>query len=471
MFALLTNPLLIVLGLVAGCCCFLWSARSWVAGIYLLTTAMMFGGIIALRIGSGGGALAVAFRDTFIVCPLYIAFYCSRAGVEALKRVPLEFLAALFVISFYLFVLALFNSGSSPILQTLIGLKVWLFYIPLLPIGIALAARPEALVGFLRFFLVIGIVPVGIGLLQVLLTQLMGYDAAIGLFYGSSAYDVTQGFGFIEDAGNIHRIPGTFSFAAQYGEYLFLYLTVAAIEANIEVDTRVRNFAIAAVYIGMLAGILSGSKGSLVTYTAMLGAFAGVGLISWRVLLLAPVGILVAIWAIASAGVNAGDLLASGLFYTGDYYNNFIFQQISDAMQYGAFGAGIGTSTGGARYATTGLVEGLNSMLGYESYYAKIIAELGWMGMVIFMPFLICIVLRVAASFLKCFSRPQHNLVAPCAIYLSLNLVMSFKGFVLDTDPANIFFWLTLGIMLEISSIAGTRSGAVSEIPELVPAE
>jgi hypothetical protein len=38
--------------------------------------------------------------------------------------------------------------------------------------------------------------------------------------------------------------------------------------------------------------------------------------------------------------------------------------------------------------------------------------------------------------------------IAPLAIYVLFNIAYSFKGFVIDTDPGNIFFWLALGLMI-----------------------
>jgi hypothetical protein len=55
-------------------------------------------------------------------------------------------------------------------------------------------------------------------------------------------------------------------------------------------------------------------------------------------------------------------------------------------------------------------------------------------------------------------------LIAPLAIYILFNLAYSFKGFVIDTDPGNVFFWLVLGLMLRLDRDLRASHGQPSEL-------
>ncbi|HZL59302.1 MAG TPA: hypothetical protein VFC38_06350 [Stellaceae bacterium] len=452
-FALL--PALLIGGLF-----FFRSLSNWQSGLHLLIAAMMFGGIIAVV--AANGAAAILFRDVFIVAPLYVGFAASRSGQAALGRLPLDLGLALFVVTAYLMI-SIFNPVDVPALQLAIGLKVWLFYVPFILVGIALAMRPERLFKTFRFFLLLGLVPCAIGLLQSVLVRIFGYETAIGLFFGDAGKAATQGYAYYEEFGGVYRIPSTFSFVGQYVQFLYLYLTIAVIAANADPDSRFRKLGNAAVYIALVAGIFSGTRGALLTYPGLIAVFACFGLVRRQVLWAAPIAMGVALLSANFANLDLTTLFYAGNDLTRYYAKDFIFQQISDALQYGALGNGIGSSTGGARYAIAG-GQDIGSMLGFESYFAKIAAELGFIGLAIYAAFLTLIALRALGYALNNRRRATNPIVAPLAVYLLFNLGFSFKGFVLDTDPANIFFWLALGIVVEINR------GYVRQSADLHPA-
>ena len=55
-------------------------------------------------------------------------------------------------------------------------------------------------------------------------------------------------------------------------------------------------------------------------------------------------------------------------------------------------------------------------------------------------------------------------LMAPLAVYVVFNLAYSAKGFVLDTDPGNIFFWLALGTLVGLDQEARRRRTADQDV-------
>lgn len=455
MLQTLLSPFVVILGTIIGGYCFFKSIASLPTALHLLVFVLFFGGIVATNLGSGG--IAIPFRDIFIVLPLYICVFTTRAGQIAATRIPVDLLLS---IVFFLVVMAvcLFSPSGPPLAQMAIGLKVWLFYIPFLAVGIALGHRPDLMTRLFRQILFWGAIACAVGLLQSLLVRILGYDAAMRLFFGEYASRVTQGFTRFDEAGGIYRIPATFSFAAQYGGFLCLYLTIAMIMINADPAQHIRRFARIAVFVAFLAAVLSGTRALVLVFPAMLAAYTLCGILSVRLLLLAPAGIAVVTTMLALAGADpvayffVGEKLAR--FYTSD----FIFEQISSALDNGLIGAGIGTVTIGARYlfGGTAIDEGWRDF--YESYFAKAAAELGWIGFAAIVAIFIVIATRAATTTRANFRRPENAVVAPIAVYIAYTIITSFKGFALDIDPGNIFFWLLLGLMVGVD---GARRHAV----------
>jgi hypothetical protein len=372
---LLSYPEVAVPLLLIGLYCALRSLTSWVTGIRLLTVVMVFGGIAGAR--AGVTALPIAFRDALIVLPLYVAFAASKAGREALARLPPALGLAVSVAVAWI-VLSLFNPQGVSGLQLLIGLKVWLFYMAFIVVGIGLATRPEAMFKILRTLLICGFAACAVGLLQAVLVRAIGYKQATSLFFGASASSVTQSFAEFAEGGGIYRIPGTFSFASQYVEFLFLFLIVTAIESNADPDLRYQRVARVGFYIGILAGLFSGTKAAFLVFPGLAALFLAFGLVRGRLAIGAPIALAVGALGIEAAKLDPLALAGFGLQQAQGYGQGFIFDQIEAAVRYGAFGQGIGSSTGAARFAAVG--PALGSQLGFESYYAKIAAELGTIG-------------------------------------------------------------------------------------------
>jgi hypothetical protein len=460
------NPLILLLLVILGSGFALSSLSSWVRALHLLIAVVLFGGIVGVRLGSG--ALPVAIRDVSIVLPLYAAFLTTRSGIDALARVPGEVALCFIAVVGWLAICTLNPQDvSGP--QLLIGLKVWAYYVPFVVVGIGLVRRSDAMFKTLRVLLVLGTVTCGVGVLQALLVRVIGYEPAIALFFGKAAFAVTQGFSSYQEGGGVYRIPATFSFGAQYVEFLFLYLTAAIMVANTDPDSRYRQLGQVAVYLALFAGVVSGTKGALILFPIFFGALFMCGLVKSRLVVAAPVAALIGGVALVAIGVDVAGLFSFGTKTTQHYLSGFVLEQIGDALGHGVFGEGIGSSTGAVRYVAVG--GGGVVQLGFESYYAKIAAELGAGGLAIFGMFFLVIAAKAVLIVLRYRWTAGNALTAPLAIYIVFNLVYSAKGFVLDTDPGNIFFWLALGLLfgldLELRSTRAVDEGIIPVDPPL----
>ena len=451
--------------LFGGLACALLSVSSWVTAVRLIVVLTLFGGIVALHLGSG--AIMIIFRDVFLVLPLYVAFLASPARLDGVGRMPAEIAMGLIFVVGYMG-LATLNTNATSLLQVVIGLKVWLFYIPFLAVGLALAARPNAMLAVLRTLLIFGAVACLIGLAQSFLVRVIGYQATMNFFFGSKAADVTQHFAWFQDAGGIFRIPGTFTFVTQYTNFLYLLLTVAAVEANADPSPRTRNLARVVLYLAALALLLSGSRATGLTVTAFFAAYFMFNVLQTGTLTLAPVAVIGGIALLQIIGFDPAALFSTGGRLLGFYSRSIVIQSVQDALQQGAFGAGIGSSTNAARYGAAAATR----YFGYESFYGKVAGELGVVGLVLMASFFLMLLIRISSEALKCRRHASNMIVAPIAIYLLYNIVTLFKGSTLDQDPANIFFWLLLGIGLGArrTVVASAVSAERATVPEALRA-
>jgi hypothetical protein len=436
---------ILVLGALVGGLAFVRSLTSLPAALNLLVIVLVFGGIVATNLGGGG--YAIPFRDLCIVLPLYLAAFASAAGRQALASIPLDLVFSLFFLLLVVGICVL-NPTPAPPAQIIVGIKVWLFYVPFLAIGILLAYRPDLLLGLFRAILFWGTIACGIGLTQAVLVRILGYEPAIHLFFGQNASRVTQGFTHFAEAGGIYRIPATFSFVTQYGGFLCLYLTIAMIEVNADPDPRLQRFAAVGVFIAVLAALLSGTRSLILVLPAMLAAYVVFGVLSKRLMLLAPAGIVLGVVLLAATAVNPLEYFFVGEKLASHYAGDFVFGQISDSLDSGFLGLGIGASTTGARYALGGTAIEDGPQVFYEVFFAKAAAELGWLGFVAIIVIFVIVAYRILLTALGNLRHRENAVIAPACVYIAYNLISSFKGSALDVDPANIFFWLLLGVVI-----------------------
>lgn len=456
MFDTALFPVVAAIGLMIGGYCFFRSLR-WEAALTFMVIALCFGGIAAVNMGSG--SYAIVFRDLFIILPLYIGFFGGAEGPRMLNLLPLDVLAMLVLLLTVIFI-CVFASPTN-VGEIAIGLKVWLFYVPLLAVGVALAARRDVLVRFLRVILLWGFAAATIGLIQSLLVRLVGYERTMEWFFGANAIKVTQDFTVFDVAGGIYRIPGTFSFVSQYGNFLYLYLVVTVIESNIDPDDQYKQIARIGVILATIAGVLCGVRQAIILFPATLAVFALGGLLSTRMLLIAPIGAAAGTAIIALSGLDLLEYFSVGRELAESATGHFIGEQLASGLDFGFLGAGIGSSTTAARYAMGMTVEAGPAAIGLESFYGKAGAELGWFGFITIAMLMATVVLRSVVSVLQHVTRPSHAIILPLAVFLVSVVISSFKGSPLDADPGNMFFWLFLGLMTGISRFGYDRDALV----------
>jgi hypothetical protein len=193
--------------------------------------------------------------------------------------------------------------------------------------------------------------------------------------------------------------------------------------------------------------LLSGSRGAFV-FTPLTLALAFLFDQGVPGLLAALCGTAVLSWTAAGAifGIALWHMygVVGGLF--ADYARSAAYGGLVQAIATAPLGMGTGTNTGAARYA----LADPDAFKGIENYYGKAAYELGMPGLLVVAGLFLTIIFlslkarrTMVAPDLRCGANALLAFLV--AIFLS-----SFKGWQIDLDPVNVYYWLFAGVLLKL---------------------
>ena len=425
----------------------------WQRGVYGLLVYLPFAGAVTLALYPWEGSAwlnPVLYKDWLFVLPAYAGFsgawILRRAVRPPVGRLPSALLMGLALVV----VGQMANPGVPSGLVALIGAKVWLFYLPLYPLAAALITTRRELIFLMRTLVILAVIPCVLGLAEYLLSQALGYRDVMEAIYGAAAYNATQEFTVREiGSGLIERIPSTFTFVAQYFGFTLAMMVPCYALGRLDSSSRWRRFAQGMLIITVVAGLLSGARAAFVFVPILLAlmytldrgiaGLARVGMYS--------AGVLAAGFAVSWVTAVALYEHVSDLFTL--YARGTAYNLLMEAITTTPLGNGTGTNTGPARYAFN-RPEMFNPI---ENYYAKATYELGIPGLLL--------VLAVFGALIWTGLKAHRHLIEPglraCSAALVAFLIAitlyNFKGWIIDLDPFNVYFWLFAGLLAKLSSL------------------
>lgn len=435
-----------------------WAAilRSWRWGVPALVAATPFSGLAIHAFHPS--ALPILYRDLLIVMPVYLAFACRgglaqgapwRSGLPA----SIQLCAATLAI---IVTAGMFNPSAGPALAVLIGAKVWLFYLPLLVIGYAWPRDRHDLVRLLRLFVLTALVPALLGITLWLSSTSLGYHRTMTFFYGPAAEEATQDFTWFYMGGFFYRIPATFQYTAQY--YGFTLFALVGIYMAIRLDPSAvwRRIARGTMGVLIVACFLSGSRGAFL-FTPMLlvlmpllgGRYASV--LRWLALIVAMLFVVYAF-----AGLDPIEMVGELRNLVILHGSTTAWGGLIDAWQRtGWFGAGTGMNTGAARHAVAGYVPDH-----IENWYAKALVEFGPAGLAVLLALMAALFIGGWRALARTADEPLRYAGAAIVAFIAVMALHNLKGWQLDLDPINAYFWLFAGLLFRLPEIARvSRSG------------
>ncbi|MGO1119635.1 hypothetical protein ACTL6U_13050 [Rhodovibrionaceae bacterium A322] len=447
------------------------SFARWRKGfVYLLWFITIAGGLSLMLRGTGLQLLGPLQKDFFFVLPLYMGFL--MAGRDMLDRVEVPpVVLALFAGFTLLVILQCANPSVYSPMVAAIGVKVWLLYIPLIYVAGAYLDDKDALVKLMRIMMLTAILPCAIGLFQWFLAGILGLKGAISLFYSEAgAKAATQGFVAFDYGGTFYRIPSTFSFATQYFAFTLTMIVPAMIVMRSDPEAKWRFIGRLVLLLVVAASILSGSRSAFVFVPFLIlailvcdGSIRGsIG----AIMLFPPV----LIGVVNLAGFDLLNILGQVSKLGAHYGSSIAAGGPLEAMALYPFGVGTGMNTGAARYALGGSTA-LTGIVTFESYYAKAIVELGFLGL-IFIAGIFAVLLLNGVGLRQRLRDPYLRGVAGAMIaFIGLIAVNSTKGWVLDIDPVNVYFWVFVGILFRLPGLDRQTSTAPSQTEVVRPVE
>ena len=442
------------------------SVLSWRLSVYLLLAYLPFAGIAIVATYPETQFANVA-KDLAFVLPAYLGFLLIESGrrwlFPGLPLVPAAVLSAIVV-------LECFNPHVPNWLVALIGLKVWLLYIPLLVLGYRLVQTPSDLKHLFATLLVIAAIPVLVGLVEAVVVDVLGEPQMVFQLYGRAASAATQNFAhFSYGARLIWRIPSTFSFVAQYFSFTSTLIVIGYGWWRL---SRHRWLGFLPLALIFLAGLTSGERGALIMLPILIVMIV---VLDGRAKIIAGViGIVIVLLAGAITLLGSGAELLGLVFRIGlsELYDTTVVGFV-ETLKLGVLGHGTGTATGASRLAFPGTFVLPRFYL--ESWWLRTVYELGLPGLAAAIVLFGSLVISGWRAVTTIADREVRAVGAAILAFLIWNLVYDLKGGLMDLDPINVYFWLLAGLLLRLGSglvgeglheMPSDQSGLVAESPK-----
>lgn len=473
-------PLLIV-AIIGGV--FTWAGvRDWRRALIGLLVFLPYSGLLIIAAYPATGP-ATLVKDFLFVIPAYVGFAATSLTRRSSEPMP-GFPLGIILVFAGLVVLELLNPTLPSLVVGLIGTKVWLMYIPMALLGYHLVRTKADLRRVLFVMCAAAVIPLVIGVIEGIIINTPRAAIVYG-WYGKAAGAVTQDFANVGGAtATINRVPSTFSFVAQY--YLFTISMVAVIYAYwrgfLSYSHRVAGIGALLFLLVVFASVVSGARGAIVAVPAMIFVMLLLDGVSIRQVIWMPV---VAVAALSFAALVFGTSLAPLLSNVWDHGVAELavntVQGFHQALSQTLVGLGPGVDTVAARYGLPtfnpyALVGGSVK----ESWWVKLVLELGLAGLAIGVALLGTIFVRAVALHRRLRDPQLRSVSAAIVTLFAFVLVSNFKASYLDLDPTNVYFWLLVGVLLRLPALdaaysrpttsSGRSSRSVKSMPSTVPA-
>ena len=431
--------------------------KDWKKAIYLLAFMVPYFGIIQINI-LGLTKLAALVQDITVILPIYFLFILAR-----LKKKDIQFYLPSYFKNFLLFFIVLvilftINPFFEPnLIVRLVGVKVWIFYLLFILIGFEFIENELELKKFCNFFAIVAIIPCVIGILQYLGSFYIDHRETMTFFYGGNdrlASMTTQNFGQFDWGGGIKviRLPSTFSYATQFSTFTLCAFIPALASVGFSKTPKEKYFYLMIIVLIILGSYSSGVRATSIYFLLFLIFLMLLQTRFYNVIILS-VGMIIILslvnWQAFPILRNIVLGVTEASAHNIETYLFFQHARYGELLSNYFFGAGVGSATPEARF----VVEGGKETIGliHEGYYQKVIKELGAIGLLVVVAFLIIIIYEIFFT-IKIVTNKKFFLFCSgvLAFYL-ICMIMVLKGASLFTKyPSNFLLYFFLGIVIKL---------------------
>ncbi|HSM82345.1 MAG TPA: hormogonium polysaccharide biosynthesis protein HpsL [Nodosilinea sp.] len=429
--------------------------------IYGLIIYLPFSGTVTYALG-GSGILQLAKDAIYIPALIGVMQFCRRTRqpliIPPLIKIPLLVLLGLSGLT-----LLVVNGGQQldaaggevPILIGVLGLKVLIGYVLIIPCIYYLLRDREDVYFLLRLQVVLILVCCGLGFMQFLMLRTGLCPGTIGtgedLFKASLEARCFVGGSLLyaPSQGQI-RLPGTFNAPWQWGWFL---ISSGFFAFGTAFSDRSPLWRIVGLASRAAVGVMAVVSGQRIALALVPATIVGLLILTGQVANLKrfiPIGIglgLILTVFMAQNPVVVNERWASfESRWAASPPHEFIVQQFQWAQQQqeGILGRGVGRATNAARiFGKTELV---------ETYHPKLLYEIGPLGLLATLALYLTL---TVATFRAYRSIKDPNLRGYGASMWVFVLFISIFPYYypLDVDPVNVYYWLAAGIVLKLPEI------------------
>ncbi len=458
MFAAIVGGVKGAVGAFAGALILAASFKYPWQALYGFLIYLPLGGTITYAIGGGNNPLLQLAKDAFYI-PAVIAVYqtCKAKRLPFILPVNLK-TPLMFLLGYCLLVLLFVNGaqqfsskGEKPFFMGILGLKVFLGYLPLIPCGYYVMKKKADFYLIMRITTTLAIVCCSLGFLQYMFLKTGRCQGTVGegaalfkasvesrcLVGGSLLYSPEQG---------VIRLPGTFVAPWQWGWYVIscAFFTFATAFSDRKFVWRIAGML--GMAMTLLMAVLSGQRIALIivpiVIIALLFVTGQVANLKRFLPIAIAMGIL-GVGAMAAFPDIVNERIASfSSRWEASPPTDFIADQfgfVGDLA--GIFGRGLGRATNSARtFGETKLI---------ETYYPKLLYEIGPIGVLLFL----VLVTTLTVSTFKAYRKVKDkNLRASGAALWTFILFISYNTYYypLDVDPVAVYYWFMAGMILKL---------------------
>ncbi|MBA3364664.1 MAG: hypothetical protein H0U03_02600 [Actinobacteria bacterium] len=445
-------------------------ADRWRWPIWALVAYIPLSGIPILALYPDA-SVPVLLKDFAFVIPAYVLF-----GLSAyLRRSSITFSGAptaLFLALGVLVVLQALNPALPNRLVGAIGIKVWLFYVPLYFLGYHFVRNRRDLSRLLALAALTALLPALIGIGEAALFR-AGQEAFVYRLYGDAAGPATQSFTALELPGGavIRRVPSTFSSWTQYYAFLatMAALTYAWWRGSLG-GTRRGPLGLAVWLVVLAAALLSGARVAFVFVPALIVLTLALERLPLRraasprirttfAVMLVP-AVAVALAALL-LGAGVRDIAGATLEKASSELTGTFAARFRDALEITWTGLGAGIDTIASRYAFSSPDQFAGVGGGwYESWWVKVVLELGIPGLLLVAALFGVILVNGVRQQLRLRDPKLSAISAAILAFLALTVLAGTGKPYLDYDPINVFFWLLAGVLAKIPRLEPSAAEA-----------
>jgi hypothetical protein len=463
-----------------GCVCVVAMLNSWRNGLYFFLTWLLFEDFARKYLGNN---MAIFFAKDVLAAFVYLSFFLAyRRKQLAPFRPPFLVPVLIFV---WFGVIQVFNPASPNLMYGVLGLKLFFYYVPLFFLGYALLNSEAELRHFFFVNLVLGLIIVSLGIAQAIIGHTFMNPAVLAddIRELSTLYRVSPISGLI-----MYRPTSVFVSTGRFGNFLLVvWILVFGFSGYLLLrHKRGRAFAFVVLAVTVAGLALCSSRGVVLwsAGSAIVGSIAFVWGAPWRqrevMRVLRSVqrtALAVALGIVILFATYPEALLSRVAFFQETLSPSSTASQLQHRtwdyplMNFlGAFGYerwpygyGIGTTSLGIQYVTR-IFGSKPPVTGVESGFGTLVIEMGIGGLILWFVMSFAILFSAWRVVKKLRGSPWFPLAFMIFWYAGLLLIpITFNGLQAYEDfVLNAYFWLLLGILFRLPSLAASAQYAAS---------